>query len=206
MDRELALLSEAVYLPEWEDVEKAIAPYWQLVHPLDIANTEAMICRRGAEATALVFRGTEASRGNLWDIFQNIGTMAEWEGPGSVHSGYLKYVNRIYPYASKLLASLAGAPLFVTGHSMGGAAATLFAAKNSIGSPVKVDALVTFGAPKCMNREAASILEALPTRRYVNEFDLAVYWPLNPWFVHHCEPTPHPGRGHSVTTYKESFK
>lgn len=196
-----------MYLPEWEDVERVINPEgWVLVAPLDIGNTEAMVCQKiGAATCALVFRGTEASRGNLWDLAQNVGTMAEWGGPGSVHSGYNNYVDKIFPHAARHLEG--AAEVYITGHSMGGAAATLYALKASLLGAHNITALVTFGSPKCMNKEAAgSFPEQVPIRRYVNSFDLAVYWPLNPWFVHVAPPVKHPGRGHSITRYKESFK
>lgn len=207
LDSELALLSEAVYLPEWGDVEKAIASTgWKLVAPMDISNTEAMVCRKG-KVYSIIPRGTEASRGNLWDIFQNIGTMAEWEGPGSVHSGYNNYVNKIFGPASWIMRD--AEKVVAAGHSMGGAAATLYALKAKwLGMPITE--LVTFGSPKCMNKAAAATLESLPIRRYANKFDLAIRWPLNPWFVHPC-PYIDLSRGHSVTgykiaAYKESFK
>lgn len=177
LSRELCLLSSAVYLPTWPEVEQAIAPHWQLAYPLDIGDCEAMVCRRGAEATALVFRGTEFSRGSWNDITANIGRLRPWEGPGLVHGGYKQYCDTLYKPASEAVQRLAGAPLYVTGHSLGGAVATLFAARNAVDpEPVIIDGAETFGAPKCMDQTCA---EWYPQKliRHVVKGDFADNWP-----------------------------
>ena len=191
IDAELAMLSEAVYLPEWADVEAFIAPDWQLSVPFDMGNTEAMLCRRGASAAALVFRGTEFSRGVLTDVLANFGTWTLWEGPGSVHAGYYGYVRGVYSAAKAAVKSIAGAPLYVTGHSLGGAAAHIYAARIACDSDGhQIDAAVTFGAPKVFNAESCGVIP-YPIRRHVIKGDFAPYWPVNPWLRHPCDPITH---------------
>ena len=68
-------------------------------------------------------------------------------------------------------------PLYVTGHSMGGVLASLFAAWYYSEYPEdKLKALVTFGSPKCMNKEAWSEITC-EQRRYVINNDFAQWWP-----------------------------
>lgn len=191
LDAELAMLSEAVYLPHWADVEAFIAPDWQLSVPFDVGNTEAMLCRRGASAAALVFRGTEFSRGVLSDIAANFGTWSLWEGPGSIHAGYYGYVRWVYEAARLAAKAIAGAPLYVTGHSLGGAAAHIYAARMACdGEGHQIDGVVTFGAPKVFNRESCGSIP-YPIRRHVVRGDFAPGWPVNPWMKHPCEAIVH---------------
>lgn len=204
LDAELAMLCEAVYLPEWADVEAFIAPDWQLAVPLDVANSEAMLCRRGAEAVALVFRGTEFSRGKIADLADNLGTFSAWSGPGGIHSGYARYLRRLYQPARKAAWHIAGAPLYVTGHSLGGAVATLFAALNQFDAePVAIERTVTFGSPRPFNTEAKKALD-FPITRHVGSNDLARHWPLNPWFCHYGKPEWHEC-SHDIGLYRKAF-
>jgi hypothetical protein len=181
---ELALLSEAVYLPTWPEVEAAIGPDWQLVVPMDIGDVEGMLCRRGAEASALVFRGTEFTRGVLEDVGANFGPLDAWEGPGAIHRGYARYVGTIYEAALQAASEAAGAPLYITGHSLGGAMATLFSARADYTGRLSGFQTVSFGAPRCFNREAAKAMQELPVTRYCIQGDPAPLWPLNPWMAH----------------------
>lgn len=190
LDAELALLSEAVYLPTWEAVERMIAPHWQLAVPFEIGGTEAMICRRGADYTAFITRGTQFSEGKLSDIMANFGSWSLWEGPGSIHAGYFGHMRDLYAPARDALKRMAGAPCIVGGHSLGGAGAHVYAARNACDPEGHIiDAVVTFGAPKCFNRESCGVIQ-VPIRRYVIEGDFAPKWPVNPWVKHpsFCEP------------------
>jgi hypothetical protein len=191
IDSELAMLSEAVYLETWAQVEAFIAPDWQLVAPLESDHSEAMLCRRGASAAALVFRGTEFSRGVLSDVLANFGSWALWEGPGSLHAGYAGYVRLLYKAARTAVKPLAGAPLYVTGHSLGGAAAHVYAARMGCETDGhQIDAVVTFGAPKVFNGESRGCITA-PIRRHIIVGDFAPKWPLNPWLRHPADPIIH---------------
>lgn len=182
--KELAALSAAVYLPTWEEVERAIAPKWQLSVPLEAGNSEAMICRRGASATALIWRGTEFSNGEFQDVLTNLGSWAEWEGPGSIHSGYYSYVDKLYAKAKQHCKALAGAPLYVAGHSLGGAAAHIYGARIGQDSDWHIiDQIHSFGAPKAFNSESAGTIRA-PLFRHVIQGDFAPKWPPNPWRKH----------------------
>jgi len=68
-------------------------------------------------------------------------------------------------------------PLTVTGHSLGGAIATLFASWYFFEYPdYKLHSLVTFGAPKSVDRKAAAAISC-PINVYQVRGDFAPYWP-----------------------------
>lgn len=210
LDADLAKLSGAIYQPEWPEVERALPDGWYLYAPFDDGAAEAMICRKGAEASAIVFRGTEASRREWRDILANVAPMTAWDGPGSVHAGYGGYVKRLGGAIRATAQSIAGAPLYIAGHSLGGAVGSIYAAWvfYTVGNGHAIDGLVTFGSPKCMTRDVAEVIRC-PVRRYAIDGDFAPYWPPKPRVVAPGErirlKPPHPERGmigrHSIDEY-----
>jgi len=180
IDADLAQLSAAIYAATWPEVEAQMPEGWHIVLPFDKGPCEAMLCRNGIKAVALIFRGTEVSRFSIRDVLSNTGPMSYWDGKGSVHAGYWRYVNYVKESALGYASILAGAPFYVSGHSMGGAAASLWG--GACENRIKIDAIVTFGSPKCMNEEAAKSVKT-PIRRYVIRNDPAQHWPPNPWLL-----------------------
>lgn len=104
-----------------------------------------------------------------------------WQGAGRVHAGYCRHLNMIGHQALEMTEEVAAeTPFAVTGHSMGGALATLFAAwyyDTNADRPIKyrLAGLVTFGAPKALDRAAARVI-GCPIRRYLVDGDLAAHW------------------------------
>lgn len=112
--------------------------------------------------TILAFRGTKGLEGwisNL-DLFQ-----VEWENGGLVHRGFQKDFMEIWGDVENALKSTEPPYLF-TGHSLGGALATLAA---SLFPP---DALYTFGSPKVGDMRFVQNLSGFPIYRVVNGKDL----------------------------------
>jgi hypothetical protein len=147
------------------------------------------------DAVIAVFRGSEVLRPDRWtstadalEDFESV--LLDWMGnanvllvparPGSerrVHRGFLASLESIWlalgPRLTELHALGPERRFWFTGHSLGGAMATLAAARFGRGM------LVTFGAPRVGN---ARFVEALPVsaHRIVNNSDI-VTWVPPPW-------------------------
>ena len=151
----------------------------------DHAGSQGILVR-GPGMAALVFRGTEASRGSVSDLRSNLGRPVRWAGRGRAHSGYEEHFSMIRYEARKRAEGIPSAtPLYVAGHSMGGALATLYASWVGSGGPDDhaLRALVTFGSPKALSWEATWSIHC-QVRRYTNGRDFAQYWPPVPGLTH----------------------
>ncbi len=136
-------------------------------------DTEAVLVQ-GDHFAALAFRGTEARAFHLRDIRSNIGFPVKWGGRGRAHGGYVRAFGMVATSAVLMGENVAsGLPLYVCGHSMGGALAELFAAQwYALGREYKLAGVVTFGAPQSLNRAAAAPVEC-GRLRVVNAWDFA---------------------------------
>jgi len=170
-----AKLSAAVY-EEWPSAEATVTVRLGLefVRSWDHGGTQAMLVR-SADWAAVVFRGTEASRVRLLDIWSNLGWPLPWAGPGLAHSGYASHFLRIRPSDLHASAAALDLPVYAAGHSMGGALAALFAAYN----PGLLAGAALFGAPKCLDRVAGASITC-SVQSYYNRHDFARWWPPAP--------------------------
>lgn len=184
----MAFLSELIY-QDWEDVHIGLAAQGlkMIGQPLEHAGSQSMlVCHSRMAWAALVFRGTEASKGSLSDLFSNIGFPVKWAGEGKAHSGYKRHFAMIRYEARQLAEKIpSSCPLYVTGHSMGGSLATMYAAWIGSGGPQdhKIEALITLGAPKTLS-EGALVRISCPTYRITNKYDFAPHWPPVPGLAH----------------------
>lgn len=178
-DSTLAWLSAAVY-DDWPVFERRVTQRrYRVVATFDEDGTQAALVL-GKRSAAIVFRGTEASRWQLRDLFSNLTWLwpTVWQGAGRVHSGYRRHFNMVAHRALRMAEETASAtPLYCTGHSLGGALATLFAASYYHDNPgYRLAALVTFDPPKAMDGTAARSI-GCPIRRYVVRGSFAQWWP-----------------------------
>lgn len=182
-DRNLVWLSARVYDDLAVFERKAALEQFAVLRSFDHYGSQAVHVR-GPSADAIVFRGTEASNLSCSDLLSNLTVPwpAAWQGVGKVHSGYRTHLNMIGFEALAMAESVASdVPLYVTGHSLGGAIATLFASwyyydNRGQKPPYKLKALVTFGAPKSINKLAGLAIQC-PIRRYAVVGDFAPHWP-----------------------------
>jgi hypothetical protein len=96
----------------------------------------------------IVFRGTKTVK--EWISNMGIG-LKEYPLPdyGSVHEGFLQLYCSIRPAIIEALSQLGGKrKLYVAGHSLGAALATLALPDIEASAKVKIDALYTFGSPR----------------------------------------------------------
>lgn len=104
------------------------------------------------------FRGTD---GEIADWLNNIKVkLTTWKW-GKVHQGFQGHLinvwdDRIYPHVTALLEEREERKIWITGHSLGAAMATLATARLvEAGSGAKIGGLYTFGQPKTANRKFA---------------------------------------------------
>ena len=131
-----------------------------------------------SRATAIVsFRGT--TRG-LGDILTDLKTWPKnWRAGGRVHAGFCDAFERHHADLSSWLAAHRERSI-VTGHSLGGALATLAA---SVFKPAR---LVTFGTPRVGDHEFARTLNDVDCLRYVDCCDIVTRLPPEVLGFRHC--------------------
>lgn len=141
-----------------------------------------------APFAVLVFRGTSAFE--TW--LSNLNTLqAGWDAGGLVHAGFKNEFYKIWDELNGRLSEIPpDVPVFYTGHSLGGALATLAASRRS---PA---AVYTFGSPKVGDTAFALSLREVPVFRVVNNRDLVALLPPSriPFdFCHVGETCHYPG-------------
>lgn len=122
----------------------------------------------------LAFRGTQPTRLKDWMSDLDIDLVG---GPGGkVHEGFLVALSYVWRDIWQFISNHRNRrPLWVTGHSLGAALATLAVAKLRLEKDEPVNGLYTFGQPRTGNREFAKNFDAdfaAQTFRYVNNNDI----------------------------------
>jgi triacylglycerol lipase len=132
----------------------------------------------------VAFRGTDTVPDWIADL-----SYAEVDYPfvadaGQVHEGFLGVYQSCRPQVLTALGALpAGLPLFVTGHSLGGAVATLAALDIAVNSPFAAPVIYTFASPRTGDGDFAEAFDAkvgnnsTESWRVANSFDLV---PMQP--------------------------
>lgn len=142
------------------------------------ADTQAFACRDGAGTVYVSFRGTQSD--NLVEPVNNLKAWRlDWDGPGKIHSGFGdaycgKAGSAGVPVRGQIrewLAATGPARIVMTGHSLGGALATLCAIDHPGAE------LVTFGSPRVGNMEFAAAFAGRNARRYVDCCDVVTTVP-----------------------------
>lgn len=137
----------------------------------------------GAGTAWLAFRGTQP------DSLKDLATDArawprEWPGGGRVHAGFARAWlggggdDALAGQVGRWLADKAPARIVATGHSLGGALATLLAAGDERAE------LVTFGSPRVGDRAFAARFGGRIARRHADCCDLIARIPPEPFYAH----------------------
>jgi hypothetical protein len=110
----------------------------------------------------------------LTDVVVKLVERSEYDG--RVHRGFSSVLRQTWGKVEKVLDEVQDKPLFLTGHSMGGALAVLTACRLAkLGRPAV--ATYTFGSPRVGDRNFCAGY-SLPTFRIVNRLDLVPEMPL----------------------------
>lgn len=133
----------------------------------------------GENFSVLVFRGTQGKVSN-WAF--NLATgLSPWPSGGNVHRGFKLLLMEAWDAIEQQLQKLS-APVYYTGHSLGGALAVLAA------SLKKPAAVYTFGSPRMGNREFVDSIRHVNIYRVVNPRDIVACVPPIPGIIHVGEP------------------
>ncbi|MFC4158668.1 lipase family protein [Chitinimonas lacunae] len=187
--------SLAAYLPDQEAIEtlqRGFAPLG--VESVQCGSTRALggnwfllHCR---DLKLLVFRGgglvSTAERSRLWIegpiqdwLFTDAAAMlSRYEHGGRVHTGFRSAYQEMRDEVRAALAVDDGdKPLWLTGHSLGGALALLTAADCHCGAVAEVEGVYVFGAPRVGNAAFMKLFAGVPLHHVVNDLDLVARVP-----------------------------
>lgn len=143
-------------------------------------DTQAFLVSNG-EYAVLAFRGTEVTKGS--DIKTDARAFKVSVIEGRVHGGFLGGYNGVREEILTSLKKVSGLPLYVTGHSLGAALATV--ATNHLegevldGVPLRdqIAACYTFGSPRVGNKQFDREFKSA-IYRVVNTTDIVTVVPL----------------------------
>lgn len=141
---------------------------FSLVDAFDLRGTAGIVAE-GPAFSALVFRGSDDVR--AW--MTNLDALPEqWRGGGRAHRGFAAALDVAWPAVEAAMGQTSE-PFVMTGHSLGGALATLAA------SLVPEAELVTFGSPRVGDTAFADAMKYRPaaSRRYVDNRDIVCRLP-----------------------------
>lgn len=170
----MARLSRAVYTKvsddnEFPDEDAILAdlqgedPNFISVHGADHDTAQAALIEHH-DFLCMAFRGTN----ELGDWLDNLNAFPRDELFGRFHTGFWQSVSDVWHPIHQRYQELRDTdkrPLFITGHSLGGAMATIAAAR-LVHRDQPFTAVYTFGQPRCMNRGAAMFFNAEAGRRF----------------------------------------
>lgn len=132
-----------------------------------LGNTQYAILER-ADAVILSFRGTESVPADWYTDVDAGHAPASWAPDVQVHRGFARALDTVW---SEMLAQLRPLQdgrrrLWITGHSLGGALATLAAHRLLRADAGSVAGLCTFGQPRCGDPAFCTELESRLAGRY----------------------------------------
>lgn len=133
----------------------------------------------------LAFRGTEPS--NLRDWWTDLKFVNTEFRFGKVHMGFNEALQHVGSEIERLRLPNLDRPIYVTGHSLGAAIATLWVA-NQYDHPNRIAGLYTFGSPRVGTSKFARTFDSLfkdRTWRFQNKIDIATRVPKTARHVGH---------------------
>jgi hypothetical protein len=189
---------------------------------VDVANTGRGYFASNGSHALLAFRGTEADNNN--DKAADAEIDRTPEAGALVHSGFKRYLDAVWPqvtqYVTGYRANHPNQNICITGHSLGGALATL--AFTRLNDPAS--SLITFGCPRVGNPAYCDVIDAAAhgaCYRVVDNLDvvthvppeflsfyahpdIAIYW-LDPGHTLQCNPPNLPSDSDAIAQLPGGF-
>lgn len=174
-DRTAWLMAECSRIA-YQDLDKLAQPLsdggFALVETFDDteSGTQAFLARR-EDMAVLAFRGTQKD----WqDIRRDLNLRFYQTEAGRAHKGFLKGYEAVSGHVSQAVDALGDLPLYLTGHSLGGALATVATSRLARDT---VAACYTLGSPRVGDQEFDMAIK-VPVYRVVNAADIITRVPL----------------------------
>jgi len=149
----LAEASDLVYKSQ-EDYIKALKEWgFSEIYPLDKKETQGFVAKN-ENLILVVFRGTEQTK--IEDILVDALAWQANSRMGKIHFGFFNALKFVWKDLLKALKKLRdnNQPIWISGHSLGGALATLAAARLEYKrQPYEIKGLYTFGKPRVGDKD-----------------------------------------------------
>ena len=143
---EFANIAQTTYDNPKTSTAKFKALGYKIIQFFDVEGAQAYLLTNNT-ITVLSFRGTEVTEKS--DVLADLKSGKNIEAcGGKVHVGFKGEINKLWPSITAALTANPG-NVYVTGHSLGAAMATIAASRMQD----RVTALVTFGSPRVGNKE-----------------------------------------------------
>jgi len=173
-----AKLCQIVY-KGYSEIKKILAKKgkYNLIEYFDKNDSQAMLVQDNKKNNWFVFRGTEPD--TISDLLTDIKIRKENIGIGEVHRGFWNAFKNISDEIDEVNCKLD--TIYITGHSLGGALATLCAIHFVFNLGIKPKGIYTFGSPRVGDKEFARNynmnLKDI-TYRIVNNCDIVTRIPI----------------------------
>jgi hypothetical protein len=145
---------------------------WREAAFFNLGGTQAGLFVKERQCAALVFRGTLGLKDAITDADF---LPADWPAGGKVHGGFKKAFDAVWQQELKAALAKLEVPLFLAGHSLGAALATLAASfclnNQAVGGP-GLAAVYTFGSPRVGDQAFGGTFKQLFHCRVVNNVDV----------------------------------
>ena len=169
----MAKFAKYAYFDHQEAKQVAKAEGFNKTEFYDIDGAQVYLFRNSnANDLIISCRGTQP--GEMNDVMADLEVFKSDSVTGTkIHQGFKEEVDKIYDVVEGRVKRLAGHKIWVTGHSLGGAMATILAQRLEFAGGHDVDTLYTYGSPRAGGpRFRAWCEKHLNHQRFVNNNDV----------------------------------
>jgi hypothetical protein len=173
-----AQLSGDTYLTDSEREAQLLQQGQTLIHQATLADSQvSYFLSQGNGVQTIAIRGTANLANVMVDL--DIEFQPDERLGITLHNGFKSGAEAVFNDVKPWL--VAGMPVQITGHSLGGAIAVVLAMYLKHDTAMQITQVITFGQPKVTNVTGADIYSSIPLTRVVTQKDLVpLVPPLSP--------------------------